>query len=115
MKLNKLYFLFISLLLLTSMASKVQVDSVQASIQKEKALQIHKTDFSDFGFMDFLFEEDPTENEEDTLFALHTVNQAPSLFSFVEITISRKSSGFPTKAFAFLKNPIFLTFRNIRL
>jgi hypothetical protein len=46
------------------MASKVQVDGMQASIQKEKSQQIHKTESSDYGFMDFLFEEDTTENED---------------------------------------------------
>ena len=97
------------------MASKVQVDGVQASIQKEKTQQIHKTESADFGFMDFLLEEDTTENEEDNLFTPFTLNKVSSLFSPVEIYISRTFTGFPTKAFAFLNTPIFLTFRNIRL
>ncbi len=115
MKLNKIYLLFISLLFLTSVASKVQVDGVQASIQKEKSQQIHKTESSDYGFMDFLFEEDTTENEDDNLFTPFTLHKVSSLFSPVEISISRTNTGFPTKAFAFFKTPIFLTFRNIRL
>jgi hypothetical protein len=97
------------------MASKVQVNGVQASIKTEKSQQIHKTESADYGFMDFLFEEDTTENEEDNLFTPFTLNEISSLFSPVEISISRKKTGFPTKAFAFFKTPIFLTFRNIRL
>ena len=115
MKHNKIYLLFISLLFLTSMASKVQVDGVQASIQKEKSQQIHKTESADFGFMDFLLEEDTTENEEDNLFTPFILSQVSSLLFPVNHTILSRFTGFPTKAFAFLKTPIFLTFRNIRL
>ncbi len=97
------------------MASKVQVDGVQASIQKEKSQNIHKTESADFGFMGFLLEEDTTENEEDNLFTPFTLNQVSSLLSTVNHTISRTFRGLPKKAFAFLKTPIFLTFRNIRL
>lgn len=115
MKLNKTYFLFISLLFLTSMASKVQVDGVQASILKEKSQQIHKTESADFGFMDFLFEEDTTENEDDNLVTPFSLNPVSSFLFPVNKSISSTFTGFPTKAFAFLKTPIFLTFRNIRL
>ena len=115
MKLNKTYLLFISLLFLTSMASKVQVDGVQASIQKEKSQQIHKTESADYGFMDFLFEEDTTENEDDNLFTPFTLNPVSSLLFPVNKSISCTLTGIPSKAFAFFKTPIFLTFRNIRL
>jgi hypothetical protein len=115
MKLNKTYLLFISLLFLTSMASKVQVDGVQASIQKEKSQQIHKTESADYGFMDFLFEEDTTENEDDNLFTPFTLNPVSSLLFTVNKSISCTLTGIPSKAFAFFKTPIFLTFRNIRL
>lgn len=114
MKLNKIFLLFISLSFLTSLTSSAQ-GGIRASIQKEKSQQIHKTESADFGFMDFLLEEDTTENEEDNLFTPFTLNKVSSLFSPVEISISRTFTGFPTKAFAFLKTPIFLTFRNIRL
>jgi len=97
------------------MASKVQVDEVQASIQKEKSQQIHKTESADFGFMDFIFEEDTTENEEDNLFTPFILNQVSSLLFPVNNSISRTLTGFPRKAFAFFKTPIFLIFRNIRL
>ena len=67
MKLNKIFLLFISLSFLTSLTSSAQ-GGITASIQKEKSQQIHKTESADFGFMDFLLEEDTTENEEDNLF-----------------------------------------------
>ena len=115
MKLNKIYLLFISILFLTSMASKMQVDGVQASVQNEKSQQIHKTESADFGFMDFLFEEDTTENEEDNLFIPFSFSHFSS-FLFQRANAFHTYSAFiPTKAIAFLKTPIFLTFRNIRL
>ena len=115
MKLNRVYLLFISLLFLTSMASKLQVDGVQASIQKDQKQHFHKTESADFGFMDFLFEEDTTENEEDNLFIPFTFTHFSS-FLFQRANAFHSFSAFiPTKAIAFLKTPIFLTFRNIRL
>ena len=115
MKLNKIYLLFISLLFLTSMASKLQVDGVQASIQKDQSQHFHKTESADFGFMDFLFEEDTTENEDDNLFIPFTFTHFSS-FLFQRANAFHTFSAFiPTKAIAFLKTPIFLTFRNIRL
>jgi hypothetical protein len=115
MKLNKIYLLFISLLFLTSMASKMQVDGVQASIQQERTQQIHKTDVSDYGFMDFLFEEDTTENEEDNLFIPFSFSHFSSFLFLRADAFKATSTSNPIKAIAFLKTPIFLTFRNIRL
>jgi hypothetical protein len=115
MKLNKTYLLFISLLFLTTMASRVQVEGVQASIQKEKSHQIHKTESADYGFMDFLFEEDTRENEDEYLFTPFTLNPVSSLLFPVNKSISSTFKRIPTKAFAFFKTPIFLTFRNLRL
>ena len=114
MKLDKIFLLFISLSFLTSLTSSAQ-GGITASIQKEKSQQIHKTESADFGFMDFLFEEDTTENEEDNLFIPFVLNQVSSLLFPVNHTILSRFTGFPTKAFAFLKTPIFLTFRNLRL
>ena len=115
MKLNKIYLLFISLLFLTSMASKMQVDGVQASVQNEKSQQIHKTESTDYGFMDFLFEEDTTENEEENLFTPFTLSAIPSILFPAKNTFNRFYASIPTKAIAFTKTPIFLIFRNIRL
>ncbi len=114
MKLNKIILLFISLSFLTSLTSTAQGD-LTASIQKVKTQQIHKSESTDFGFMDFLLEEDTIENEEDNLFSPFTFNDLSSLFSPVEISISNSKTGLARKAFAFFKTPIFLLFRNIRL
>ena len=114
MKLNKIYLLFISLLLLTSLTSTAQVD-LTASFQKEKSQQIHKTESTDFGFMDFLFEEDTTENEEDNLFTPFSLSYFSSILFPANYTFLRAFTGIPTKAFAFTKTPIYLIFRNIRL
>lgn len=97
------------------MASKVQVDGVQASIQKDQTQHFHKTESTDYGFMDFLFEEDTTENEEDNLFTPFTLSHFPSILFPAKNTFKRTCFSITTKAFAFLKTPIFLTFRNIRL
>lgn len=115
MKLNKIYLLFITLLFLTSMASKMQVDGVQASVQKEKSQQIHKTESSDYGFMDFLFEEDTTENEEESLFTPFTLSTFPSILFPLKNTFTQAYSSHATEAIAFLKTPLFIVFRNIRL
>jgi hypothetical protein len=97
------------------MASKLQVDGVQASLQKDQSQHFHKTESADFGFMDFLFEEDTTENEDDNLFIPFTFTHFSS-FLFQRANAFHTFSAFiPTKAIAFLKTPIFLTFRNIRL
>ena len=97
------------------MASKLQVDGVQASIQKDQSQHFHKAESADFGFMDFLFEEDTTENEDDNLFIPFTFTHFSS-FLFQRANAFHTYSAFiPTKAIAFLKTPIFLTFRNIRL
>ena len=86
-----------------------------ASIQKEKSKQLHKTESADFGFMDFLFEEDTTENEDDNLFIPFSFTHFSS-YLFQRPNLSQSISSFsPTKAIAFLKTPIFLTFRSIRL
>jgi hypothetical protein len=114
MKLNKIFLLFISLSFLTSLTSTTQVD-VTASFHKEKSHQIHKTESIDFGFMDFLFEEDTTENEEDNLFTPFILNHLSSFLFPTNYTFLRAISGIPTKAFAFLKTPIFLSFKNLRL
>lgn len=97
------------------MASKVQVNGVQVSVLKVKSQQIHKTESSDIGFMDFLFEEDTTENEEDNLFTPIILNSFSSYFNPVNNPISNVVTRYKKKAFAFLKTPIFLQFRNIRL
>ena len=115
MKLSKIYLLFISLLFLTSMASKIQVDGLQASLKKDTTQHFHKTESTDYGFMDFLFEEDTRENEDDNLFTPFTLNPVSSLLFPVNKSISCTLTGIPSKAFAFFKTPIFLTFRNIRL
>lgn len=115
MKLNKIYLLFISLLFLASMASKIQVEGVHASISKDTTQHFHKTESTDYGFMDFLFEEDTTENEDDNLFIPFTFSQFPSILFPAKNTFLRTFAGIPNKAFAFIKTPIFLTFRNIRL
>lgn len=115
MKLNKVYILFISLLFLTSMASKLQVDGVQASIQKDQSQHFHKAESADFGFMDFLFEEDTTENEEDNLFSPFTFSPFSSLFSKSAVELTLNSAFRQKKAFAFSYSPLYLIFRNIRL
>lgn len=115
MKLNKVYLLFISLLFLTSFSSKTQVDNVQASIQHDQSQHFHKTESADFGFMDFLFEEDTTENEEDNLFTPFTFSPISSLFSKSTVKIKINSAFRQKNAFAFSNSPIYLIFRNIRL
>ena len=97
------------------MASKIQVDGLQASLKKDTTQHFHKTESTDYGFMDFLFEEDTTENEDDNLFTPFTLNPVSSLLFPVNKSISCTLTGIPSKAFAFFKTPIFLTFRNIRL
>jgi hypothetical protein len=99
---------------MTSLTSTAQVD-MTASFQKEHKQHFHKTESSDFGFMDFLFEEDTTENEEDNLFIPFSFTQFSS-YLFQRADVLKSSSALSiTKAIAFLKTPIFLTFRNIRL
>jgi len=115
MKLNKIYLLFISLLFLTSLASKLQAGEVQASIQKDTTQHIHKTESTDYGFMDFLFEEDTTENEDENLFIPFTFQHVSSFIFKREILPISTIALIPTKAIAFTKTPIFLIFRNIRL
>ena len=115
MKLKKVFLLFTSLLFLTSLATKAEVDVVHASIQKDLTQHIHKTESADFGFMDFLFEEDTTENEDDNLFIPFTFTHFSSFLFQRANTFHTYSAFIPTKAIAFLKTPIFLTFRNIRL
>lgn len=115
MKLNKIYLLFISLLFLTSMASKFQAGVEQASVQKDTTQHIHKTESADYGFMDFLFEEDTTENEDENLFIPFTFQHVSSFIFKREILHISTNALIPTKAIAFTKTPIFLNFRNIRL
>lgn len=115
MKLNKVYLLFISILFLTSMASKMQVDGVQASSQIDQTQHFHKTDSTDYGFMDFLFEEDTTENEEENLFTPFTLSHFPSILFPAKNTFRQACTSLLSKAPAFSKTPIFLTFRNLRL
>jgi hypothetical protein len=99
---------------MTSLTSTAQ-DNMSASIIKEKSQHFHKTESADFGFMDFLFEEDTTENEEDNLFIPFSFTHFSS-YLFQRPNLSQLTSTFsPTKAIAFLKTPIFLTFRSIRL
>jgi hypothetical protein len=97
------------------MASKFQVDGVQASIHKDTTQHIHKTESADYGFMDFLFEEDTTENEDDNLFIPFSFNHVSAFLSRCTSVSSTENAFIPLKAIAFLKTPIFLTFRNIRL
>lgn len=115
MKLNKIYLLFISLLFLTSMASKIQVEGVQASIAKDTTQHFHKTESADYGFMDFLFEEDTTENEDDNLFIPFTFSQFPSFLFPLKNTFIQTYSFYSSEAIAFSKFPLFIIFRNIRL
>lgn len=97
------------------MTSKMQVDGAQASTYQDQQQHFHKTDSTDYGFMDFLFEEDTTENEEDNLFIPFAFAQSPSILFPAKNTFRQAYTSLPTKAFAFLKTPVFLTFRNIRL
>ena len=97
------------------MASKFQAGVEQASVQKDTTQHIHKTESADYGFMDFLFEEDTTENEDDNLFIPFTFTHFSSFLFQRANTFHTYSAFIPTKAIAFLKTPIFLTFRNIRL
>jgi hypothetical protein len=97
------------------MASKIQVDGLQASLKKDTTQHFHKTESTDYGFMDFLFEEDTTENEDENLFTPFTFSHFPSILFPATNTIKLTLTSFPIQAFAFIKTPIFLIFRNIRL
>jgi len=103
------------MLFLTSMASKLQVDDVQASLQKDQSQHFHKTESADFGFMDFLFEEDTTENEEDNLFSPFTFSPISSLFFQSAVEFKLNSATRDKKAFTFYHSPLYLIFRNLRL
>jgi hypothetical protein len=93
----------------------MQVDAALTSSPQDQQQHVHKTDSTDFGFMDFLFEEDTTENEEDNLFIPFAFAHSPSILFPATNTFRQTYESIPTKAFAFLKTPVFLTFRNIRL
>ena len=97
------------------MALKMQIDGPQASFQKENTQHFHKTESADFGFMDFLFEEDTTENEEDNLFSPFTLSPISSLFNKSTVELTLNSAFRQKKAFAFSHSPLYLIFRNIRL